>query len=825
MPQIPTIQRDSTLLGRSARQPEADASAFGSMTGDALQRLGATGMQATAQFHQISEVRKSLESDKWANEAMSELRQFYGPWMANNENNSKETFADDFKNLTDQSLKDWEAKAPTKEARIKFRDQFQRYRDSRLEAASATAAKTQMDNMLLSHESLNGSIIQGYMSDRATPNVDANKELMSNIADRFASIDQSLGKLAPAKAAQLKGQLIEDATYTTMNYSTTTARKILELGTGFLDGRRIHAIESQIKTAEESITATDRSTLTRIADNMITAAQFGNKQDDLSEDLVSLYLPASQVKPYVAEVNAKIHAFNKATDHVNKIKSWNPQAKKQYVSELKEKVGTNVDTATEDAITYKETLRQVDEQIDFAEKDPAGALIKFNPAANALAKQIDEMKKLDEDNEAKEPNPMIKQKQGELSTLLLSLQSQPPSDYSEDQKKQHNIVNRAELMVMSKTQAEAHVNAINKSSPEEAVDAIKSVVANHPGNEDIAFNNLVQNGLDLAYWALYKNQDNQNIADLAGAIRYMKELKETNPDRLNEIDKMLNPGGTPRWDAFLQLFPNDNYQRQDITAGMRRAVVAYAISLMQDGKMSPELAVQKSVDTWLYKEMALVAVNGQPVLLDRRQGDKPPMDDNQAEQFARNLGELQNMIDPRKIDGLKYHFPSIWGPNGLGTEEEKWNQTKSAISSRGFFKPAGEYSTLYMRSDTGRPFELRRNGKALAVKNTDVPEFVRMVTWQDEYGVEYSSQVRDVPENKDIFEKGKKTVPTTGLSARDKGFTGMANLFNPKSPHNLINRIYGEGGLGATGKSYVEETTPTIISTNWPIEPKYLQLR
>lgn len=827
MPQVPTNVNGSSILGRGGNLPEASGAAFGVGRGAAIADIGDSIGRANNNVATIVSKKQDLEDDKWSNDAMAELMKFYSPWLADNKNNSKESYAEDFLALSNKSLKDWEAKAPTKGARERFRGQFQNYQASRYASTSMTSAQTKLNNMLLSQENLNGAMITGYEFSRNTPNVDANAELMTGIDARFTSIDSSIGDVAPEKAKQLKNQLIEDSAYATMNYSPSTARKILEKGKGTMDGRRIHAIESQIKTAEESTKLADRGALAKLTANLLAAAENGKKPANLDIKTVSLYLPDDKAQSYVTEVNAKINAYNKAADHVTKVSSWNASAKMKYLNDLAESVGNILDAADDDKLMVETAGRRILKQIDFQQKDPAGAIMLYNPAAKGMVDQINAMAKADEDAQVQEPNPMIKQKQGELASLLLQLQSQPAKDLPQEQKNQHQVVNRAELMVMSKGQAEAYVANINTADPDKVAETIQSALANHPGYEKIAFDNLVKNGLDLGYWGIYKNLRNQNISTMVGALKMFKQLKETNPERFAEVNKALNPSATPRWDAFLQLFPNDDYQRQDITEGMRSAVIAYAVGMMQDKQISPELAVQRSVDEWIYKEMSLVYVNGRPVLMDRRTEETAtPKTDAEMAQFAYSLGQLQNNVDPRQIDGLKYHFPTIWGPNGLGTDEEKWNQTQGLIANRGYFKPAsgGEYSTLYMRSDSGQDFELRRNGRAIAVKNSEVETVSATVNVIDpETGLSFPFPVSQ-PTKKPIFEKGKKTVPTTGLSAERKGFTGMANLMNPYSPNNILNAVYGSEGMGI-GKVYIEQTEPTIISTNWPVEPKYMKDR
>lgn len=790
MPQIPTNTERVSLLGRGSNLSEASGSAFGAEIGQSIQQLAHAGSQAADTLGQVSRTKRALDADKYSNEAMAQLRDYYSTRMSDVEFNSTETYAEDLQKEMQKSLTDWEAKAPNKEARVIFRENFQRFANSRFESASVTTSKTQMSNMLRSHEEQNGSIIRAYETNRLTPDLDANAELEADIQSRFAQLDRGLNQVAPEQARALKAQLVEDGAYAAMNYSPATARRILKQGTGLMDGRRIHAIESQIKTAEDALATIDVIALNRIGGDAITMAHtFGNQAELTLADLKGL-VPDKKANVLLNDWNAQIRMGNGINEHSKKVKSWNANAQLAYVDQLEKKIGTSSEGAKFDEAVFADVKRRVHQNVmDFA-KDPSGYLIKNNPAAAGLDKQIADLRARDTTLKAEKPNPEIKQKSAELSALLLQLQSAPTE---ESDKNLHTVVPRAQLMVMSKQQAETSATWVNDSSPQDAVANVQAVLANHPGNEAIAFANLVQNGLDLSYWGLYQNRNNPRAAELVGALQWAKESKELNADIAKEVTDALNPGANPKWDAWKRIFPDDHGQREGITAGMQRAIIAHATMMTQrDKKKSPKLAVADAVDTWLYSEMALTSVNGQPLLIERSVNGRPKMNDAEATDFGRRLGELPKVIDPRSLDNKEHYFPGIWGPNGPGNEMTKWEQMRSAIVTRGFFKPAGEYSTLYLTSDTGQAFEARSGGKAIAIKNEEVPTFMEEIAGQTIYG--------EIP----------KEIPGTSvpksLEVKPLVTTERKVTYREWAPGHGTGRI-----------------TTDIISTNWPVEPKYLQ--
>ncbi|UOF78083.1 hypothetical protein [Caudoviricetes sp.] len=786
--QIPTIESNGSLLGRGAQLPMADADAFGSARGSQLQRLGANLMQTAETVSAVEQTHKRIESEKWVNDAMSQLHEYYSGWMANGENNSKESFADDFKKLSDQSLTEWENKAPSREAAASFRAKFQSFSNSRYEAAAVTSARTQLNNMVNSHVDMNDAIIKSYQTDRSIPNLDANTELVGNMERRFSEIDSTFGQVAPTKGRQLKAQVAEDAAYAVMNYSPETARSILKKATGILEQRQIHTIENQIKVAEEASKIVDRTVLDNLIANRKALAENFKKPDYLTLDDVKPYLPDAQAKALVAKVNAEIEVYNTSADHIAQISALNPEAQIKYVEKLASAIGDEPTAAKNSAIASI-VSKKVDDNLREIRKDPAGYMLRNNPGLKAINDHIQSLSKSDNSGSNADA---IRQKMAERDAMMLQLQSRPPGGDTSDM---HFLVNRSQLKVISDNEADAVIQKINQSSPQEVVNTIKQFLVNHPKNEKIAFNNLVQvrDGVGLRgdYWLLYKNIDNVAAADLAGALKSPTAGKDLAPEKLADYNKALD--GNVRWKAFQQVFPNDNYQMLEMTDGMRRGVLAYAHVLSQSG-LSAEKAIAKSVDTWVSSEMSVVPVNGQPVLFDKVIDGKK-FSDQEVENLANRLAQLPKELSPKSIkltdEFGRSHFPTL---DQIGNEMTKMEVLRQLVIDRGFFKPAGDYATLYMRNDTGTPFEVRdHNNQAIAIKLSDVPTYAGSFT-DSETGLTFP--VPNNPVVRPLVEKRKvvKEEP-----------------FAPDLPEY---RSY---------KGYTKVTTSEIISTNWPVEPTYVK--
>ena len=122
MPVIPTNEGQIAISGRTPGLSEASADAFGAAPARAYSQLaGAVGDAGNA-INAIHQKKTALEADRYANESMKDLTDYYSKWSADNKNNSREDYADQFQALALKSRTDYEQKAPNKEARRQFRE-------------------------------------------------------------------------------------------------------------------------------------------------------------------------------------------------------------------------------------------------------------------------------------------------------------------------------------------------------------------------------------------------------------------------------------------------------------------------------------------------------------------------------------------------------------------------------------------------------------------------------------------------------------------------------------------------------------------------------
>lgn len=791
--QIPTIDRPVSLLGAGASQPTANAAQFGAGTGVAIQQLGEVAGGAIAAAARISQVKSSLEAERWVNDSMTQLRDYYSQWQADPQNHTSETYADEFKLLASKSLAEYESKAPSKLAREQFRSQFQGFVSSRYESALITTSRTKMDKMLESHADRNNSVVEGYRGDRLIPDVDANAELFSNISARFIDIDAQLGKLAPEQAKRMKNQLVEDATYAVMGNSPDLAKKILNMGT--IEGRQRHAIENAIKSAEESTRAVDLSLLRQMGQSRLAQAELGKMPAKFELKDILPYLPDDKAQVWVNEHNAQIDVYNTATMHLNKVASWSGPAQADFLESLASSAGKNEDTAAKDLKVLQVISSKIADNVRQFQRDPGGYILEHNDRLKSLSDQI---------NRLPEGSPERGQKYAERDALMIQLQGLPPDGVTGEEKNQYHVVNRAQVKVMSDAEAKGAVRRINESSPGEALNTIIGELSKHPGNESIAFNNLIQlqdgQGIRGDYWLVYKNWKNIAAKDLIGALQQAKSLRETAGDKLADYDKALD--GYVNWKQWAATFPSDNFQMEGMVAGMRDGIISYALARAQTRNESPELAIKQSVDTWLYSEMGVGSINGQKVIFDKDPQDgSPKRTQSDITTLCSNLSLAPNYLDPRsiKLDDSwgREHFPKL---RDVGSEDVKYEVLSHYIQTRGFFKPSadGKVATFYMRSDTGSPFEVRdKNNNAIGIDLRQVPELHSYIsTFMNPRGIDVTPGPIDYSKPH-ITLVGYAPVDTSKIPNFDK--------------------------FSDTQKFIARSSGAAIYQTNWPVQPKWMK--
>lgn len=741
---IPTDTRPLSLLGSGVQQPQSTPADFGaSAAAQGFQQVGQALGDVAHSVALSAHVKNSLDSERWVNDSMTQLRDYFSKWQADPENHTSETYADQFNLLAKKSQTEYEAKAPNRLAREQFRSQFQNFASTRYESALITTANTKRDRMLKSHADLNNTVVESWRTDRLIPDLDANAHLIEGIKQRSMSIDSSpISKIAPEQAKQLKNQLVSDAAYATMGTSPDLAKNILNMGT--IEGQHRHAIETAIHAAQEATNSVDLATVRRMGENRIAQAKSRNMPAEFDYKELLPYLPDDKAKALASQWNEEINAYNTATEHIRKVESWSGPAQLDYLHTLQSSAGKDPATAKKDMIVLGEVQSQIMANVAHFAKDPGDYLQKFNPAVKSLSDQISAMDPTSQGQE-------ISQKLAERDALMKQFQGNPPPGVTGDQLNQYHQVNRDQVKVMSEAEATAINRKINESSPQEAIATIQSELQKHPGSEDTAFNNLttLQSGTGLRgdYWLLYMNLPNANAADLAGALQSGEAFKQAAGEKvLQEIHKALD--ADVGWKQWAEAFPADNFQREGMMSGIRNGLISYALARVQTQKESPEAAIKQSVSKWLYTEMAPAVLSGRATLVDRRRGDgRPPMTDAEVQSEARALKYAVNFLNTDDIkltdDHGREHFP------GLPTDEKGKEQLNHEILRRAYFKQSSDNKdfVLYIRSDTGSDFEARdKNNMAYTIPADRVPNFQLMFPYDPKNPWKYVGDLQsDIP--------------------------------------------------------------------------------
>src|SRR5688572_5238664 len=116
MPEVPTYRGQPSLLGAGGIRARSTPYDFGQGLADEGQGLSTNLSRAAQTVNVLSEQRKVLADDQWVNDAMTKARAHISPWMADPENNSKDTYAGDLMDMSMKLGNEYANAAPSKDA-------------------------------------------------------------------------------------------------------------------------------------------------------------------------------------------------------------------------------------------------------------------------------------------------------------------------------------------------------------------------------------------------------------------------------------------------------------------------------------------------------------------------------------------------------------------------------------------------------------------------------------------------------------------------------------------------------------------------------------
>jgi hypothetical protein len=786
MPEAPTNFRALSILGTGAPL-RADAADFGAPVAGAVESLGQSLGQAANTLERVAAQRTQLSNADWVGRATTQFENTVNKWMADPANNSRETFADELQSFHGEQLMEYAVKAPNKLARMEFEQKARSFGVSRYESALITSTRTQLSNMADGVSTQSGQILESYRSSRSIPDVDAGQILRNDLTSLRERIQTMFGTIAPATASKLDDQVNTEAIIGVLHDSPALARQILNASK--IEGPHRYALENEIKRAEDGVNALNSVVMSQLVDNRVSQAKLGSRPQKFDLTDIQPYTSREHALRVVTQANAQIDAWNKSYDFIDRTSAFSGPEQVAELNAFEERAKSDTANASLNADILQIVGTRVSANIAAYHRDPAGYMLRNNPAIVAAQQRLDSIAPPPQG--ADDPNRQIRsQFLGERDALMLKYQSPPGDDETSDERKRHGVVPLANQRIISNTEAAAAVQRINDSSPGDALKTILSEIGQHPGREAIAFNNLVsidgKPGLRGDYWMVYKNWKNPNVRDLIGALQNFKEVEKTrmDADKIKEFDMALD--ANPTWKIFLQTVPGDNFQNESVVSGYRSALVTYAMSQVQRGRLSPEAAVKKSVREWIDTTMAVTDVNGQKMLLDRDQENgRPDMTNLEAMSLGRRLGLATQFLDPKEVamkdEWGRWHFPGL---EGTGTEETKMGELRRYIRE-GFFKPSadGKSATFYFRGGDGTSFEARdKNGRAFVLDMANLPQFERYTIVPGAFGF------------------------------------GMGTATRGLESDPLLPSIKQVGVDERPGK-----WSAPIYTTNWPVEPKWMR--
>ena len=795
--QVPTILTEGSLRGQN--QGNSDPNDFGAQIGQAMQQVGGQMMQATGVASQIINQRQELDNAQWVGQSVEQEKNYINKWMADPENNSKESFSDDLQQLLKQRVGEYEKSAPNARAKQMFRNEFSHFGISRYESALQTQAQTKITNTLTSFQDQIGSAIDGYRTSRDVPNVDANADLMNSINSISARIDQSLGKVAPTQARQLKDKLIVDATYATMDSSPDLAKKILDMGS--IEGSRRHTIENQIDQARTARNMADVVVFDGVRKNWLTMVEEGKQRDKIALVQYQSIYSRDEAIAQKAKDDALIDIYNGSNDFVSKVSPLSGPAQLAELNKLAESVGTDPNKAFLNKKIVELASQRIIDNVKKMQRDPVGYMSQNIPAIKRLRDQLSTMD---------DKSPSFASTKQTLFDTVLRYQGPAPVgdktiDQADDPAMYHNVP-RTAVSLMTTDEATQQAAQINQGSPKDALKSILQVLQQYPDKyQAIAFNDLVKlpgdRGIRGEYWAAAINKTAPWVDDYLGVIQNASAIRKGATATEGEFEKALN--GNVMWLQFARPIASDNFQRQSIVEDFRSGIMLYGMALAQQKGLSPDKAVKMATQRLLNEEMGIVDVNGKPTMIQRNPGDGTPLrTDDDIKDVGRRLKNALEFIDPKQLKLEDEYGRSLFPVLSMaGTDETKNASLRDAIRANGTFQttPDGKAAVLYY-DDGDNHFEMRdKDGRAFVISLSDLPKFERGPIVQGLYG----------------FSVGTKTA---GLESDPIAPKIKQTGYVPPSTNNAWFRE-----LNDTQKMIYMGSGRNLYETNWPVMADWIR--
>lgn len=721
---VPTIQADPGVR-TSDFNVVASPEDFAPIQGlSALSRGAneAAGAAATI-AEQRNQVRKHKEREDavvWASQSIEQEKRYLNQWMADPENNSKETFANDLMNLAEQRRQAYN-KPPNLAAGRLFQQHFDSYLTSIQDSALAVQERTRLNNRVNSFNSQVDDAIETYRTAQSVPGIDAGNQLQDSFYQIGQSVDAAFGKTAPSVAMKLRDRMTTDGAYATMDENPQLAKEILS-SSKTLDEHTRWTIMNHIDQAEKTRNVAGQIQFDQARDSVKAVAKSGTNQQKIDIGEYKKFYPDPHASRLKAEDDALIDRFNGANDFMTKNAGKSSVYLTQALQDLKDSIGKGGDEALKSDI-YSLVAHKVKDNLELQDKDPVSWMVNNHPVVKGLYSKA-------QDTDTGDPARNAAQRQ-DLYDSIVKFQGAPPPGTPKEDLPLFMSRPKHDIHLMNAGQAEKAVETINDGSPTEVLDNINKVLASYPGEkyQGIAFSDMVslpKQGLKQEYQFAFLNKNEQWIKFYLGALQNSDALKKLSPEQEAKFDEALN--GDKTWTQFSRTLTRDDLQRLDEVNGFRTGILSLAKARAFQYGESYKTAIANASKQLIESNMGMTTMNGTALFIPKERPNGRFRTDDDIHDVGRRLEDALSQVDVSQFkmvgdDGRK-HWPQL---EMIADTKKRWGALRDDILQHGFFQPGPDGNTLTLYYHNGQDhFEIRdNNNRAFQINLEELPMFTR----------------------------------------------------------------------------------------------------
>jgi len=719
---IPTYESGESAR-TSLREGGADASSFGhrglevvaEATNSAAHTLSlvARNVNISNEYkRQAEEKRKHRDDLSWVVKSVEQERAHLNEYFTNPDNNSKETFAKDFRGYALDRIKEYEAASPGPEASAAFRDSMLTFVAGRYDNALSVSEKNHIDGVISGIEDTTSNIISSYKNASKIPGVDATSELHISYSLIESQIDDSFGNQSPALVKRLKSELVTEVVLASAKNDPDFARQIVDQSESLDEKQRI-SLHNHIDQETKTRNIVEVDSFQRLRNDYLVQVKNGFQTEKLPLGNYEMIYPPDESIKQKRRDDELIDVFNKANKTVTALSGKSARKIVSEVSKIQDNIKSTEDEDVAQIVTTK--LRDV---LELQSKDRVSWMEQYVPEIKSLSEDLQNASDSDKARLITERNESV-----------LKYQGFPPEDTPSDERDKYLALPTNDRHLMKLGEATGYANMINHSPAEKAVEAIGSVLTNYSDTKHqfIAFNDLVTmpnkgDGILQEYQLAWQNKDAGWVDTYVGALQNTKALGELTTEKRVDLENEILLNKT--WTQFQRSMIGDQQARADEIVGYRNGIITYANAMIVSGKPLED-AVKISVNRLVGTTLGFPDVNGSPVAILREKSDPSltPRSDKDIEDIGRRLSVSLKYLDPRDVN--QGQFPVI---QGISTEKspERMQELRDIITSKGFFQTGndGQSVSLYVEDDAGYVFQvLDRKNKPYVIHFDDLPNF------------------------------------------------------------------------------------------------------